>query len=53
MANGGIHSAWLDSDNQIYTFGCGSDGRFGHPEIQNAKYLYKEITPKLVFFIKN
>lgn len=30
------------------TFGCGSDGRLGHPEKGNAKYLYKEGYPKLV-----
>ena len=28
------------------TFGCGSDGRLGHKEIKNHKYLYKEPYPK-------
>ena len=30
------------------TFGCGSDGRLGHPEIGSHKYLYKEPYPKVV-----
>ena len=28
---GGIHSGFLDDNGHIYTFGCGSDGRIGHP----------------------
>ncbi len=42
IISGGIHSAALDDKGSLYTWGCGSDGRLGHPEHGNAKYLYKE-----------
>ena len=29
--SGGIHSGIMDEQGHIYTFGCGSDGRIGHP----------------------
>ena len=45
---GGIHSALLDENGQLYTFGCGSDGRLGHPEYKGHVYLYKESQPKLL-----
>lgn len=35
------------------TFGCGSDGRLGHKEILNHKYLYKEAYPKEIEDFKN
>ncbi len=38
---GGIHTAVLDINGGIWTFGCGSDGRLGHPESDNHTYLYK------------
>ena len=28
---GGIHSAARDRDGRVYSWGCGSDGRLGHP----------------------
>ena len=31
LAAGGIHSAALDKEGKVYTWGCGSDGRLGHP----------------------
>ena len=31
VAAGGIHSAALDREGKVFTWGCGSDGRLGHP----------------------
>ena len=44
---GGIHSVAL-CDGQVYTWGCGSDGRLGHPEYIGSRYLYKESTPRVI-----
>ena len=49
---GGIHSACLGENGILYTFGCGSDGRLGHPEKGSHKYLYKEKFPKPVEGLK-
>lgn len=49
---GGIHSSCLAEDGTLYTFGCGSDGRLGHPEKGNHKYLYKEKFPKAIEALK-
>ena len=42
VMNGGIHSAILSISGRVYTFGCGSDGRLGHPGFEGHRYLYKE-----------
>lgn len=44
----GLHSAALSQDGVLYTFGCGSDGRIGHPEYVGHKYLYREALPRPV-----
>lgn len=48
VENAGIHSSFLTEQGRIYTFGCGSDGRLGHPEYEGYTYLYKESQPKLI-----
>jgi len=45
---GGIHNAVIDENKNVWTFGCGSDGRLGHPDIGNSRYLYKEKEPVMV-----
>lgn len=44
----GISTAILGEDGTLFTFGCGSDGRLGHPEYLGSVYLYKESQPKEV-----
>ncbi|CAG9335525.1 unnamed protein product [Blepharisma stoltei] len=44
---GGIHSLAI-SDARLFTWGCGSDGRLGHPEVQGHRYLYKEPLPRAI-----
>lgn len=51
--NGGIHSAILSVSGRVYTFGCGSDGRLGHPDFQGKVYLYKESQPKMIESLEN
>ena len=48
VISGGIHASLLTESGQLYTFGCGSDGRLGHPDYEGYNYLYKESKPKLV-----
>jgi len=45
---GGIHSAILTTNGLAMTFGCGSDGRLGHPEKEKYTYLYKEPLPRAI-----
>lgn len=49
---GGIHNFILDTEQNLYSFGCGSDGRLGHPESVNYTYLYKEKYPRLIEALK-
>ena len=44
----GIHTSFITEMGLVYTFGCGSDGRMGHPEYEGYTYLYKESKPKLI-----
>ena len=45
---GGIHSTAATSEGNVYTWGCGSDGRLGHPEGQGHRYLFRSDLPKRV-----
>ena len=45
---GGIHNSLISTDGRLFTWGCGSDGRLGHPEYEGFVYLYKESHPKRV-----
>lgn len=45
---GGIHNSVMSEDGSLLTFGCGSDGRLGHPECEGHRYLYKEGHPRKV-----
>ena len=47
VCSGGIHSMAL-CDGKVFTWGCGSDGRLGHPECEGHRYLYKESTPLVI-----
>ena len=44
---GGIHSCSIFG-GRVFTWGCGSDGRIGHPEVQGHRYLYKEPLPRAI-----
>lgn len=45
---GGIHSVALSTDTAVFTWGCGSDGRLGHPEAHGHRYLFLSNVPRLV-----
>lgn len=49
---GGIHSMAL-CDGQILSWGCGSDGRLGHPESDSHRYLFKEVLPRKIDSLSN
>ena len=48
IAAGGIHSAAVSMEGHVFTWGCGSDGRLGHPEAKGHRYLFRSDIPKLV-----
>lgn len=45
---GGIHSTAATAEGSVFTWGCGSDGRLGHPEGQGHRYLFRSDVPKKV-----
>lgn len=48
VSAGGIHSAAATAEGSIFTWGCGSDGRLGHPEGQGHRYLFRSDVPRRV-----
>ena len=48
VSAGGIHSAAVTTQGRVYTWGCGSDGRLGHPEVKGHRYLFRSDVPRLV-----
>ncbi|XP_005094677.1 ultraviolet-B receptor UVR8 [Aplysia californica] len=48
ISAGGIHSAAATASGEVFTWGCGSDGRLGHPEGQGHRYLFRSDIPKKV-----
>lgn len=45
---GGIHSAAMTEEGGVFTWGCGSDGRLGHPEAHGHRYLFRSDVPRHV-----
>jgi alpha-tubulin suppressor-like RCC1 family protein len=45
---GGIHSGILTGSGELYSFECGSDGRLGHAESKEHRYLYREGIPRKI-----
>ncbi|XP_060585614.1 uncharacterized protein LOC132741464 [Ruditapes philippinarum] len=48
VSAGGIHSAAVSAEGHVFTWGCGSDGRLGHPEGKGHRYLFRSDIPKVV-----
>lgn len=48
VACGGIHSAAVTKEGSVFTWGCGSDGRLGHPEAKGHRYLFRSDVPRKV-----
>ena len=48
VACGGIHSAAMSREGSVFTWGCGSDGRLGHPEAKGHRYLFRSDVPRKV-----
>lgn len=53
VSSGGIHSSAVSKVGQVSTWGCGSDGRLGHPEAQGHRYLFRSDVPRIVDKLKN
>ncbi|XP_071080908.1 uncharacterized protein [Haliotis cracherodii] len=52
VGSGGIHSSAVSVSGRVFTWGCGSDGRLGHPEGKGHRYLFRSDVPKQVEFFK-
>ncbi|XP_064621917.1 uncharacterized protein LOC135484418 [Lineus longissimus] len=52
VSAGGIHSAAVSREGHVFTWGCGSDGRLGHPEAKGHRYLFKSDVPRVVDFLE-
>ena len=52
VSAGGIHSTAVSEDGHAFTWGCGSDGRLGHPEAKGHRYLYRVDVPRVVEALK-
>ena len=48
VSAGGIHSTAVSINGSVYSWGCGSDGRLGHPEAKGHRYLFKSDTPRVI-----
>ncbi len=53
VACGGIHSAAVTREGSTFTWGCGSDGRLGHPEAKGHRYLFRSDIPRKVESVPN
>ena len=51
VSAGGIHSSGVSHTGHVFTWGCGSDGRLGHPEAKGHRYLFRSDTPRRVDFL--
>jgi alpha-tubulin suppressor-like RCC1 family protein len=51
VSAGGIHSAAVSREGHVFTWGCGSDGRLGHPEAKGHRYLFKSDVPRVVDYL--
>lgn len=48
VSAGGIHSSAVSEEGHVFTWGCGSDGRLGHPEAEGHRYLFRTDKPRRV-----
>ena len=53
VSAGGIHSTAVSINGNVYSWGCGSDGRLGHPEAKGHRYLFKSDTPRVIQAIRD
>lgn len=48
VSAGGIHSMAVSVEGHVFTWGCGSDGRLGHPDGEGHRYLFRSDVPRVV-----